>query len=905
MSIVRSMMRTWLSLAMALGWLCPSGGRCEEANLANLSDEILRGQLAAPLPYEVKRVFPEQEFRNPVEFIPEPGSNRILICQVSGEIFIFDPKAPEGERELILDLQAEIPEATQLYGMAFHPNYPENNLVYLCYVLSGEKPDGTQVIECRRDPETGRVNLKSSRLLISWLGGGHNGGSLQFGHDGYLYITSGDGKGPNPPDQLRAGQDCSNLLSSILRIDVDRRDPGLAYRIPPDNPFSDSAGIRPEIWSYGYRNPWRMSFDRQTGELWVGDVGWDTWELVYYVRRGDNFGWSIMEGRQPINVTWERGPTPISPPMVEHPHSEARSITGGYVYYGKRLPELEGAYVYGDYETGKIWALWHRQGERTALREIADTTLRIICFGQTHDGEIYVVDYAGGIYELWPRSGSANNNTAGVMVPQHLSETGLFQTIGTQSPAAGLIPYAIEHSMWSDGLSAQRWLGLPSGEVHLDDRRNAFPDGAVLVKTLSTADDEKPVETQILQKVEGFWRAFSYAWNEDHTDAELVPSQGARRLIRHGESRVQPWHHVSRSECFVCHNAHVGGVLGFSSWQLTEASRERLFEAGYLSDGALRRDSRRNRASREVHAARTYLDVNCASCHRQNGGGLVPMELERHLLEERLHAIDVPPQRGDFGIREARVIDPGRPERSTLYYRMAKTGSGRMPHLGSQVVDERGLRLIYDWIESLNPDADRNLNEDETVSRALLRLHAGNAVQNGDDPWVTDLVTPAPLVSTVDGPAMPVSDPESILRLTGNADRGRALLFGARGAICLTCHQVASIGREFGPPFDGMGARRSKAHLLDSLLNPSREIETAYVNYTVTSRGGDSYTGFIRNHGSEGLVLRDAGLEEVEVPVDSIVTMTASDISVMPSGLGQVFSEQETADLLAYLGSLR
>ena len=155
---------------------------------------------------------------------------------------------------------------------------------------------------------------------------------------------------PSPPDVMMTGQDCSDLLSSVLRIDVDHAEPGKPYRIPPDNPFVNMPGVRPEIWAFGFRNPWKMSFDRATGDLWVGDVGWELWELIFKVKRGGNYGWSVMEGPQPVNVEGRRGPTPILPPIKAHPHSEAASITGGYVYHGTRLPELAGAYIYGDYQ---------------------------------------------------------------------------------------------------------------------------------------------------------------------------------------------------------------------------------------------------------------------------------------------------------------------------------------------------------------------------------------------------------------------------------------------------------------------------------------------------------------------------------------------------------------------------
>src|SRR5262249_9170728 len=162
-----------------------------------------------------------------------------------------------------------------------------------------------------------------------------------------------DAAEPTPPDPLDTGQDISDLLSSILRIDVEHRDAGRSYRIPADNPFTNRTGARPEVWAYGLRNPWRMSFDWVTGDLWVDDVGWEQWESILRVERGGNYGWSIREGRQSVRPEARLGPSPILPPMMDHAHSEAASITGGYVYRGRALPDLVGSYVYGDYQSGR------------------------------------------------------------------------------------------------------------------------------------------------------------------------------------------------------------------------------------------------------------------------------------------------------------------------------------------------------------------------------------------------------------------------------------------------------------------------------------------------------------------------------------------------------------------------
>ena len=220
-----------------------------------------------------------------------------------------------------------------LYGLEFHPRFAENRYCYVCYVVRGadgsqQIPDGTRVSRFRVTEENPpRAIPESEQVVIQWLQGGHNGGCLKFGPDGMLYISTGDGSSAFPPDELNAGQDVSNLLSSVLRIDVDHPAEGRHYSIPSDNPFVSLPGARGEIWCYGLRNPWKMSFDRATGDLWVGDVGWELWELVFHVERGGNYGWSVMEGPQSVHVDRRIGPTPILPPALSIPHTDGVSIT--------------------------------------------------------------------------------------------------------------------------------------------------------------------------------------------------------------------------------------------------------------------------------------------------------------------------------------------------------------------------------------------------------------------------------------------------------------------------------------------------------------------------------------------------------------------------------------------------
>ncbi len=393
-----------------------------------------------PPPYSVEPAFPRLKFEYPVALVRAKGTDRLFAGEVRGRISSFPNDTKVTKADLAIDLAKVHPELSALYGLTFHPRFEENRYVYVCYVLKNDVEDGSVVSRfeaSRTDPPV--LDPSSEKVLVRFYSGGHNGGCLDFGTDGYLYISTGDAGDAAPPDERKkTGQDCSDLLSSILRIDVDHPEPDKPYGIPSDNPFLKTSGVRPEIWAFGFRNPWRMSIDRATGDLWVGDVGWELWEMIHKVKRGGNYGWSAMEGPQPVHVDWKRGPGPILPPMIAHPHSEAASITGGYVYHGTRLPELAGAYIYGDYQTGTVWGLRSTGDQVTWQQELARSPLHLVAFGESQDGELFLIDHdrTHQIYRLIPNpAAKAKDN-----FPRRLSETGLFDSTRDHRPATESYP---------------------------------------------------------------------------------------------------------------------------------------------------------------------------------------------------------------------------------------------------------------------------------------------------------------------------------------------------------------------------------------------------------------------------------------------------------------------------------
>ncbi len=291
-----------------------------------------------------------------------------------------------------------------LLGLAFHPDYARNGRLFVSYT---RRPDGATVVAEYRwgsqADQADQADRQERRLMVvPQPFANHNGGMIAFGPDGRLYIGRGDGGGRGDPDDR--GQNPNELLGKILRLDVNGGEP---YVIPADNPYA-SGGGRPEIYALGLRNPWRFSFDRETGSLWVADVGQYLWEEVDLVVRGGNYGWRLMEGRHCFSPHKDCDRPGLRLPVLEYGHEAGRcSITGGYVYRGLRQPILKGLYVYGDYCSGEIWAARLEAGDSPRVIEgpeiLLRSGLRISSFGEDAAGELYVVDHGGGLYRLESR----------------------------------------------------------------------------------------------------------------------------------------------------------------------------------------------------------------------------------------------------------------------------------------------------------------------------------------------------------------------------------------------------------------------------------------------------------------------------------------------------------------------
>ncbi len=923
-------------------------------------------------PYAVERLYPALKLDRPLLATAMPGSDRLVVGEQGGKVVTF--RAGDSDAvgtDLAIDLAPSRPGFAALYGLAFHPRFVENRYVYLCYAIGDGVADGSKVSRFAvavGDPP--RIDPASEEVVLTFRSGGHNGGCLAFGPEGYLYLSTGDAAGPSPPDPLRTGQDAGDLLSSIVRIDVDRRDPGKPYAVPCDNPWVGQPGTRPELWAIGLRNPWRMGFDRETGELWVGDVGWELWELIYRVERGGNYGWSLAEGRQPILPELPKGPGTLRGPIVDHPHTEAASITGGYVYRGRRLADLVGTYVYGDYQSGKVWGL-RMEGDRVAWRgELADSGLRLVSFGEDADGELILIDHerSNGLYRLVPNPSAG----ASAEFPRILSATGLFADAAGHKPAAGVEPYAINAEAWDDGATAVRLLAVPGqGRIAFDDRgRWRLPDGSALAKTVAielVAGDpssRRRLETQVLHREGGSWRPYTYAWRDDQTDADLVAAGGASRSFRvvdraaPGGERTYEHRFASRAECGLCHNPWAGeGAMSFgrqsaSPLALTtgqvdrDGQVERLARLGFFETEPPAASERRPVAdpygeSATVEArARAYLAVNCAHCHQFNAGGAATIELAADLPIDKMRLVGERPTQGTFGIDGALLVAPGEPERSVLFYRLAKTGAGRMPRVGTRQVDERGARLIGDWIAGLEgAPAGGARDELSRLIAAAREGHAGAIERLAGTPRGALALARGVLRGEVAGPALeevaeragagtgraevrdlferllPESrrvarlgegfDPAIVLGRAGDADRGRSAFFSESATACASCHKVGGRGGEVGPALDAIGSKYDRTTLLRHVVEPAREVDPKFATVVVATVDGRVIEGLLVEEAGGSLSLRDAKGQLVRIEVDRVEERATRPGSLMPEGLLRDLSAQQAADLLEFLVGLR
>ncbi len=758
-----------------------------------------------PSAYRLDNAFPGLSFDQPLALATPPGeTNRLFVVERSGRIRVIpDLTAPSAAT--FLDLSAIVGLETGeegLLGLAFHPEYAVNGYFYVFYTINGPRFNRLS----RFQVSAGNPNLADAASETVFLhqrdeASNHNAGDIHFGPDGYLYISTGDEGGGN--DQLNNSQRIDkDYFSGILRIDVDRKpgnpDPNPHpavmtdgsgtpyYAVPHDNPWIgatsfngiavDPLRVIQEFYAVGLRNAWRMSFDPLTGELWAGDVGQTAREEINLIRKGGNYGWAFREG-------FLAGPKAAPPgvvaddPIWDYPRSEGFSVTGGIVYRGSRFPELFGAYLFADYLSGNVWTL-RNDG---ATPEVARIVLEggIAAFGRDPaNGDVLLADLGEGlIYRLEQGDPASAVRT----LPPTLAATGAFADPITLTPNPGLVPYDIRVPFWSDHARKQRWFALPDATNTVGfsvDAPWTIPPGTVFVKHFDldlergNTNTATRVETRFLVKTADAAYGVSYAWNPAGTEATLVPFEGSNRVVQvtvNGSPSNQVWRIPGRAECMACHTPQAGYALSFNTRQLNRDGRlfglpgqqlADLSGAGYLDTDVASPDLLPRHAAWDdteqslTHRVRSYLAVNCVSCHLPGGSAPGSFDVRPQLTLEQSGLIDGV-LNNPGGDPENRLVVRGDPGRSVLLARMsACCGFGQMPPLGSTEPDRESIARVLEWIQGeaaqyqtyaewaaerfgtpLPPNSGKSEDADDDSADNHFEYLTGTDPTDGEDVW--------------------------------------------------------------------------------------------------------------------------------------------------------------------------
>jgi uncharacterized repeat protein (TIGR03806 family) len=702
----------------------PSGLDARPANATCLAG-------AAPstsVSFGVQRVFPSlPNFTQPIALLHEPGNDaRWYVVQKTGSVRVFNntPNVTTSREFINIAnrLNSDPQSATDergLLGMAFHPNYPTDPRAYLFYTATDPTLGLVDRVSEFRTQDGGNTLDPTSELQLLNVDDpedNHNGGNIVFGPDGFLYIGIGDGGGGGDAHgSIGNGQLLTTLLGKMLRIDVANSSAQTPYAIPSGangNPFAGNARCTggtgaancPEIYAYGLRNPWRWSFDRASGELWLNDVGQSALEEVDRIVLGGNYGWRCKEGTNDFSNMCGSNPNPL-PPIAQYGRSLGFSTTGGFVYHGSAIPNLQDRYVFGDFGSGNLWSIARNTQPTMTMGAGFSTNLQIASFGEDMSGELYIVHLGGTLHKIVPGTGG------GRQIPTQLSATGCVSASAPTQPASGLIPYAPTAPFFSDSAVKTRWLALPDGQriVVENDGDFTFPPGSVLMKNFRLGTTL--VETRLFMRHDdGTWAGYTYEWNAQGTDATRVI--GGKSVTVNG----QTWEFPSESQCLQCHNQAAGRTLGLEIGTLngnfgyatgrtanqlatlnfidtlTPALTQPVAQLAAIPDPA--------GAAPVAERARAWLHSNCSYCHRP-GGPTASMDLRYSTALSATNTCNIAPSLGDLGIANAKLIAPGSAATSIIVNRANRRDSNGMPPLATHQVDTAGVALLTQWINSL------------------------------------------------------------------------------------------------------------------------------------------------------------------------------------------------------------
>lgn len=675
----------------------------------------------------VSRVFPSLAFSSPVHMQQAPGDGgRWYVVEQAGRVRVFNNVTSPATPTNFIDISSRVDSGGErgLLGMAFHPDFPTDPRVFLSYTTTVPGSLTSRISSFTLAGGGTALDPDSERVLLTVMQpeSNHNGGNIAFGPDGYLYIGFGDGGGGNDQHgSIGNAQNLQNVLGKMLRINVGAP-AATGYTIPAGNPFAATGGSCAsgtttaaqcrEIYAYGLRNPWRWSFDRDTGQLWVGDVGQNAIEEIDRVESGGNYGWRCREGTDTTSNSCPGLTGPFLPPVAQYSHSAGFSVTGGYVYRGTAMPAFAGQYFFADYGSGRIWNIASSTAPTVTVTSAQglSTGLGISSFGEGVDGELYVVDLnGGGLYRLVPGTGSGGS------VANLLSASGCAASSDAKLPASGMIPYAPNAGFWSDGADKTRWLALPNGTtINPGSGDWDLPNGSVLRKDFRVGT--RLVETRLFMRhTNGNWAGYTYEWNSGGTDATRVV--GGKTV----DLGSQDWIFPSEAQCLACHTSAAGRSLGLETAQLngsilypttgrTANQIVTLDHIGMLSPGipddpatlAAMPNPYDESSGTVSERARAWLHTNCSFCHRPGGTGASNMDLRYTTALAATNACNATPQAGDLGLPNARIIAPGAPGSSVLLGRIDTRAAGvMMPPLASSLVDDEAVQLITNWISGL------------------------------------------------------------------------------------------------------------------------------------------------------------------------------------------------------------
>ena len=703
-------------LLCALGWSLCFGF---DTTVAAQADN---GQVEAKTGVGLENAFPKLRFNRPVH-LTHVGDDRVFVVEQNGIVYVFQNDTETSTAKVFLDISDRVSRKGNeegLIGFTFHPDFKNNGQFFVHYSSSVKDMHGivARYRVRKDDPNVGDPDSEEVILEQKQPFRNHNGGAIAFGpQDGLLYISFGDGGKANDP--FGNGQDLSTLLGAILRIDVDNKDPGLEYAIPKDNHFAGVEGARDEIFACGLRNVWRFSFDRKTGEIWAGDVGQNRFDEIDLIRNGGNYGWSRWEAETSFLKKVEMATEPHDKPIASYGRKWGLSVTGGYVYRGKKFPELEGSYFYGDYLSGNMWQIRKDENGEYQNELVRRTGQSIAAFGEDADGEVYLLSFDGKIYRVQPTAEPQNFLADW---PEKLSDTEIFADMKKRKMSDKYVSYEVNAPFWSDDAAKTRFFRLPEG-TSIEYRGEGsweVPVGTEIVKNFRHAAGNRMLETRVIKRIETGWESASYIWDNRGKTATLRPEglQMEMWMPVKGQKQWKPatWHGPSSSECASCHVDSAGYVLGLNTAQLNNSDGDdnqvmdllkRKLLSGVPEDfdpaTAARHCDPHDQACDLDQRARVLLDVNCAMCHRPNGPGNASIDLRFATKLDETKMVNEKPAQGDLGIADARIVKPGDAESSLLYRRMNTLSNGRMPNIGSNVIDEKGSKLIRLWIDAMKP----------------------------------------------------------------------------------------------------------------------------------------------------------------------------------------------------------